>query len=217
MRSVMLMLLLLLPTRVFAQLHGGDVELHVVMGRIVTNQRVYSAELGEIIPNEVDEPGFDSLPGTFPSGSSVGFTILDALRVWDGNDFDSIPIETLAISFGTSLGPITTPLIPSIVAGFNLNVSSDGAWHRHIDFILGAPASMGVYLLQLELTSSSSGIAPTEPFFIVFNQNDSEVNHDAAIAFVENSLTIPEPKSLAIGLGAILAVGVARSKRTSSK
>ena len=40
---------------------------------MVTNHRVYAAELGEIIPNEVDEPGFDNLAGTFLAGSTIRF------------------------------------------------------------------------------------------------------------------------------------------------
>lgn len=196
----MIAVLLLSATPAFAQLHGGDVGLDVVGEQIVTGDRVFGAEFGEIIPNEVDEPGFDSLPGTFPNDSSIGFLILDSLRKWDGTDFDTIPAETISIRFGTSLGPITTPATPGIVDGFDLNVASDGSWHRHFDFILDSPASTGVYLLQLQLNSSNIGIAPTDPFFIVFNQNDTELNHDAAIAFVESSLTVPEPGSMAFAL-----------------
>jgi hypothetical protein len=191
--------ILLFATPAFAQIHGGDVELDVVGNQVVTAQRVYGAELGEIIPNEVDEPGFDSLPGTFPSGSSIRFSILDSLRKWDGSGFDMIPAETLSVRFGSSLGPITTPSTPAIADGFNLNVASNGSWHRHYDFVLNSPASAGIYLLQLQLSSSNAGIASTDPFFIVFNQNDTELNHDAAIEFVR-SLTVPEPPSIAFAM-----------------
>ena len=195
----MLAIFLLSTTPALAQ-HAGDIELDVVDGKLVTETRVYGAELGEIIPNEVDEPGFDSLPGTFPIGSNIGFSVLDSLRKWDGKNFDSIPEETISIGFGTSLGPIVTPTTPGFVDGFDLNVASDGSWHRHYDFVLDSPSSTGIYLLQLQLDSSNAGIAPTDPFFVVFNQNDTELNHDAAIAFVESSLTVPEPSSLALAL-----------------
>jgi hypothetical protein len=203
--------ILLFATPAFAQIHGGDVELEVVAGRIVTGERVYGAELGEIIPNEVDEPGFDSLPGTFLSDSSIGFSILDSLRKWDGSGFDMIPAETLSLRFGSSLGPITTPLTPTIVDGFNLNVASDGSWHRHYDFVLNSPASTGIYLLQLQLSSSDAGIGPTDPFFIVFNQNDTELNHEAAIEFVR-SLTVPEPPTLAVAM-TLAFVGMFRARK----
>ena len=196
-----LIILLMMSSSAFAQLHGGDIGLTVVNGKITTNESVYGAELGEIIPNEVDEPGFDSEAGTFPAGSSIGFSILDSLRKWDGTDFDTIPMETMSLSFGSSLGPISTPATPLIVEGFDLNVSADGAWHRHFDFILSGPASTGIYLLQMQLDNSDSGIVTSDPFYIVFNQNDTELNHDSAMAYVGSS--IPEPSTfvlLAIGL-----------------
>lgn len=207
-----LAIVLLSTAPAFAQLHGGDVQLDVVGDQIVTDARVYAAEFGEIIPNEVDEPGFDCLPGTFPSGSSIGFSILDSFRKWNGTDFDTIPTETVSLSFGTSLGPISSPSTPGIVDGFDLNVASDGSWHRHYDFVLGSPASTGIYVLQMLLDSSDSAIAPTDPFFIVFNQNDSVLNHDAAIAFVESSLLVPEPTSMTLAGAFCLAV-VAFSRR----
>jgi hypothetical protein len=212
----MLAMALLSATPALAQ-HAGDIELQVVDGTIVTNERVYGAELGEIIPNEVDEPGFGSMPGTFPAGSSVRFSILDSLRKWDGTNFDTIPTETLSMGFGTSLGPISTPATPRIVAGFDLNVAADGSWHRHYDFVLNSPASTGVYLLQLQLESSDGGIAPTDPFFIVFNQNDSELNHEAAISFVESSLTVPEPSSVALVTIVSCAAVVRTRKRAASQ
>ena len=58
-------------TQLRAQSHGGDVVLKVIEGRIVTGlesagfseSRVFAGELGEIVPNEVDEPGFGSEMG----------------------------------------------------------------------------------------------------------------------------------------------------------
>ena len=167
------------------ELHSADIKLQVTRGQIVTNRPVYAAELGEIIPDEVDEPGFDSLAGTFSSGSKIRFSILDSLREWNGADFQSIAEETMSMSFGRSLGPVTTPQQPGAVAGFELPVSSDGAWHRHYDFVLSAPASTGIYLLQLELSSSDGLVGATDPFFIVFNQNDTQLNHGAAIEYAE--------------------------------
>ena len=167
------------------ELHSADIELSVAEGQIITNRSVYAAELGEIIPDEVDEPGFDSLAGTFSSESKISFSILDSLREWNGTDFETIADETMSMSFGRSLGPVVTPAQPGVVSGFELPVSSDGAWHRHYDFVLSAPASTGIYLLQLELSSSEDLVGATDPFFIVFNQNDTQLNHGAAIEYAE--------------------------------
>lgn len=184
-----LAIFLLFTTPVFAQIHGGDVELTVGDNKLATDTKVYAAEFGDTgIPNEINEPGFDNLVGTFAVGSSIGFSILDSLRKWNGIDFDTIPAETISVSFGTSLGPITTATTPAVVDGFDLNVASDGSWHRHYDFLLNSPASTGIYLLQMQLHSSDPGIVATDPFFIVFNQNDTELDHDAAISFVEASV-----------------------------
>ena len=71
----------------------------------------------------------------------------------------------MSITFGTSLGPVVTTQEPSVTTGFELAVSGDGAWHRHYDFTLNAPARTGIYLLQLQLKSSDLQIAATDPFF----------------------------------------------------
>lgn len=206
-----LVLALVFATTVRAEeLHGGDVALTVVNGKITTNALVYGAELGEIIPNETDEPGYDSLAGTFPTGSAVGFRILDALRMWDGSDFDTIPVQTMGLTF-SSLGPIVTPATAdTIVPGFTINVAANGSWHRHLIYTLNAPASDGIYLLKLELFSTSSLITDSDPFYIVFNQNDTELNHDAAIEYVE-STAIPTPTSFA--LAAISSLALLNKKR----
>jgi len=196
--------------------HGGDIELQVVNGQIVTNKWVYAAELGEISPNEVDEPGFDNSSGTFSAGSKIGFSILDSLREWDGHDFENIANETMSVHFGTSLGPVVTPDQPSVVSGFELPVSEEGEWHRHYDFVLNAPADTGIYLLQLQLSSDDPEVQETEPFVIVFNQNESELHHDAAIEFAELQFNqnIPEPSALLlISLGlALLSTRVGRKR-----
>ncbi|MCC6426098.1 MAG: hypothetical protein IT435_04685 [Phycisphaerales bacterium] len=67
-------------------------------------------------------------------------------------------------------------------------VSSDGTFHHHPGFTLLAPAGTGIYLIELELWSTSSQILLSIPYWIVFNQNDSEENHTAAIAWAEENL-----------------------------
>jgi hypothetical protein len=211
MRTFVFLPCLLLAVPSYAQTHGSDIELAIEAGKIVTDERVYAAELGETIPNEVDEPGFDSPPGTFPAGTSVGFSIVDSLRLWDGSDFETIPAETMSVRFGSALGPVTTPIVPGIVDGFSLNVAADGSWHRHFDFVLGSPAASGIYLLAMQLHSSDPGIGASEPFYIVFNQNDTELVHDAAIGYMlATTAAVPEPGYRAITIVAVLGVVLAR-------
>lgn len=187
---------------VAAAQHADDIELSVVNGRITLSASVFGAELGESFPNFANDPGFDSAPGTFPPGSQIGFSVLDALRKWDASDFDAVPAETMSISSGPAL--VTTPATAgSVVAGFALNVPASGAWHQHLGYTLNDPASDGIYMLKLELFSSDAAIGKSEPFYLVFNQNSDEAMHEAAIAYVESNL-VPEPAGLAvIGAGAV--------------
>ena len=59
-----------------------------------------------------------------------------------------------------------------------------GGWHRHLDFeILGDASGSrrpGVYRLDLSLYANM-GIAPSEPFTILFNYDASQADVEAAI------------------------------------
>jgi hypothetical protein len=174
-----------------AQLHEGDIVLSVVDGRITTGagvgaafeqRRVFATQLGVSFPHFNDSPGFDCLPATFPIGSRNGFRIVDALREWDGSNFDLIPPERMELRFGTSLVRVT-PETQSVVDGFTLSVASNGTWHRHYGYTLLAPASEGVYLLSMTLFSNDASIAESEPFWIVFNDGAAQADADAAAAW----------------------------------
>ncbi len=174
-----------------AQVHEGDIVLSLVDGRITTGagigaafeqRRVFATQLGVSFPHFNDSPGFDCLPATFPVGSRNGFRILDALRKWDGSDFDQIPVERMELRFGTTLTRIT-PETPGVVDGFTLSVGSNGTWHRHYGYTLLAPASEGVYLLSMSLFSNDAMVAESEPFWIVFNDGATQAEADAAAAW----------------------------------
>jgi hypothetical protein len=180
------------PATALAQ--HSDIHLMVENNRIVTAMeegddvhpaRVFESELGEVVPNFTDEPGFDCDPGTFPVGSRVGFRILDALRVWGGGNFAGVPAERMEVAFSTL--SVTTPAMPGEVDGFTLPVNASGEWHRHLEFTLLAPAASGVYLLQLSMTSDA-GILESEPYFIVFGQNATHEDLDQAVEWVEANL-----------------------------
>jgi hypothetical protein len=185
--------------------HPGDVILEVQNGRIVTGsgyaannafipERVFLSELGLAFPNFSGAPGFDCNPGTFPAGSRNGFRILDALRQWDGTSFSTIPAERMELAFST-LNRLT-PTAPSVVEGFLLVVGSNGQWHRHLEYTLQAPASDGVYLLSLQLSSNAGTIQESEPFWIVFDQNAPASDVASATAWVQDNLVnAPQPCS----------------------
>jgi len=181
-----------------AQVHGGDVILALQDGRIVTGavalgqtepyfpEQVFGGEL-DPVTHFGDEPGFDSAPGTFPPFSQVGFTIRRALRAWDGAGFESIPAERIEVRRGT-LGPVLTPTGDDPVVGFALTVNALGELHGHLGFLLLAPAGAGVYLLELEAVS--------RPFWIVFNHDRTEPEHEAAVEHVYLTRVCPADRNL---------------------
>jgi hypothetical protein len=195
LRSVTLIAALALTTTAQAQ-HVGDILLTVREGRIVTGslnaqnlpeygQRVFLARLGEAAPNFTADPGFDSVVGTFPAGSRNGFNILDALREWNGTDFSIISQSQLEVSFATLTA--RTPLEENTVPGFTLSVGSNGQWHRHLDYVLESPATPGFYLYTFEIFSNNAAIAPSEPLYIVFNQDMPRGMEQAVRDFVQQN------------------------------
>ena len=183
-----------------AQPHEGDVALYVenstihtgVFGAGVYSQtRLFAATLGVVAPNFTATPGFDCSPGTFPAGSRNGFTIRGPLEVWNGAAFEPAATARMNISFSTL--SVDTPLTPQTVTGFTLSVGSNGQWHRHLDYTLSNGAPDGVYLLELELFSTSSSLAPSEPFWILFNQNAVEQAMSDAASWVQLNYLAPAP------------------------
>ena len=188
----------------FAQ-HAGDVFLEVnSAGRIITglidedknsvedNVRVFGSEFGEFFPDFTDEPGFDSEEGTFAPGSGIGFTIRRALRKWDGVRFpaEEIPAERIQIRLG-ALGPVFTPTTDAEVVGFIMPVNSEGGLHHHPGYTLLAPASEGIYLLEIDLWSTDSEVLPSKPIWIVFNQEEDDEIHDDAMDWVYKRFVCP--------------------------
>ncbi|GAB4339485.1 MAG: hypothetical protein Kow0010_27580 [Dehalococcoidia bacterium] len=204
--------------------HGGDVGLALDNNRIATGvyemgvfvpgQRVFGAEFGELVPNFTDEPGFDSLPGTFPVPSTITFNVLGALRLWEGDHFGNlIPAEQISIGFGP-ITPVLTPLTDVFTPGFSLPVGSNGQWHRHLEFTLGAPASDGIYLLQMNLVGNQPSMQASLPFWFVFNQNMPESEHDEAIRWVNDNL-VPAPGAAGVLLVAGGFMGTRRRRNST--
>ncbi|MCX5688470.1 MAG: hypothetical protein NTV94_01535 [Planctomycetota bacterium] len=181
-----------------AQPHAGDVTLAVEQGVIrtgiysnglFTSVRLFSATLGVVGPNFTADPGFDCLPRTFPVPSRNGFAIRGPLQAWNGAAFEPALPARMNISFAT-LGA-DSPTTAQVVTGFTLSVGSNGQWHRHFDYTLSSGARDGVYLLELELFSTNAAVAPSEPFWILFNQNASSEAMTLAASWVESHLIQP--------------------------
>ena len=184
-------------TCAIAQVHAGDVILRVEAGIIRTGSisdpslRVFTTTLGTAAPDFASDPGFDCLPGTFPAGTRNGLRIRQALRVWDGSDFDAVAPSRMNISFASL--SFDSPPDDQIVTGFTLSVGSNGQWHRHVDYTLLAPATPGVHLLELEVFSTSPAIGTSEPFWVLFNQERPDAELQSAAAWVVANLASPAP------------------------
>jgi len=189
--------------------HVGDILLQPVAGRIDTGAfvqtpqgisfvpglRVFRATFGEF-PNFTDDPGFDSTGGAgFPNGTTFAFDLLDALHKWNGTDFDAIPAETIRVAKG-SVSVLTPPALNQLQTGFAFGQVSLGFLHEHVRYTLQPPQNAGIYLMQMRLRVSTGGYADSLPFWIVFNQNASATEHDAAVQSMERLVTPPCPGDL---------------------
>jgi len=174
--------------------HAGDIFVESAGGRIISglisertivhDHRAFAAEFGEVFRNFTDEPGFDSRADEFQPGTNIGFNVLDAVRLWNGNNFATRSPVTFTISFAN----LEIETGTGFVEGFGLPVAPNGEWHRHLNYVINEPAPAGIYLLALELWSDDPALGNSEPFFIVFNQETDELIHEEAIEWVEENL-----------------------------
>lgn len=188
--------------------HAGDIAVGVVDDAVTTgfvnpdqtitwDERIFLATLGG--SDATSDPGFDAAPGTFPSGSRIGFNALAGLHVWDGDAFVPADGESMTISFFT-FASVTVEDGP--IDGFDLNVDPTGAWHRHFTFLLNpaagesAPAA-GLFVLQLELYAVDAGLQPlhdpSAPFFIVFDHDAPPGEIDDAATWLQDVYIDPAP------------------------
>ncbi|MCH2140136.1 MAG: hypothetical protein MK100_03785 [Phycisphaerales bacterium] len=182
--------------------HAGDVFVGVESGEIFTglideddvepHVRTFESEFGESgVPGFSDEPGWEAFPGTFDSDDRVGWNALAGLRRWNGDGFDTSIEETITVSFAG----LSFEIADTAVSGFDLAVQPDGGLHRHLGFFLdhdsGVPA-VGVYLVELELYALDQSPQSSEPFWIVFNNEADEEDHEAAVEWVEEHLADEE-------------------------
>lgn len=148
-------------------------------GRPEFPARVFPGVFGEL-PNWTNDPGFDSDPGTFAPGTQIGFDVMRALRVWDGCAFRTIPEERILLRKGPFSQ--TTPTTDIITSGFIIGEANlSGRFHHHMSYELLAPSSPGIYLLELTLWSTTPGLQPSRPIWIVFRQGEDLAAHQAAI------------------------------------
>jgi hypothetical protein len=180
--------------------HSGDIFLDVIDGRIVTGKvnpdqsveldvRVFGATFGDSgFPGYTDSPGFDAPAGTFPIGTKNGFNVLEGWTVWNGDGFEPADGEMLQIW----LQSLSVIVEDEPVPGFEVNVSGNGGWHIHYNYLILGPDEddplPGIYLLEMELYNTSTSVQPSKPFWKVFNFNMPSAVHQEAMQWVIDNM-----------------------------
>lgn len=181
----------------------GDVWISSLGGTLVTggfdhttgtvinpSQRVFAAEFGEdpAFPFSIDEPGFTS----DLIGATMTVNLLSGLGRWNGAGFDAAT-SSLFMSYAGQDS--------STIAGGSFSFLVTAGIDLHPEFTLLDPLD-GVYLASF--TASSAGYSTSETFYVLFNLNESEIDHDEAIEWVEANI-VPAPGALAlVAAGALL-------------
>lgn len=186
-------------------LHDMDVGVFVVDSAIQTGRveesviveaRVFASDIVLFFgfPFSSD-PGFDTTTGVFPAFSAVRLNLLDALRVWENDNFESVATMDLGngpepmqveVSFGqTTVLSSTTP--DTLVNGPTFGVSGLGDIHVHPSHVLPQDSPEGLYLMKFEL-ESNAGLETSAPFWFIYDWNADPADLAMAIDWVESNL-----------------------------
>lgn len=198
-------------------------------GSVVGSLRVAGYDFGEIPadPYNIGDPGFNTQgPTAFTGGSTlrmtaVPFTATSYLGYWDGTGEPAFTAAPGDVSLAISGSPTRSVTYAAGAASYSAaspdslligTFGSTGALHVHLTSSLlptSGTAADGAYLIAFQLTNPSTGVAASEPLFIVYNNNLTEAQHDAAIdSAAATYASVPEPTSLAaLGLAGVALLG----------
>lgn len=219
----------LLPGLVQAgSLHEGDIQLTVVGGQITLTGNhawhadgspIFESDFGDFAggPYSTDDPGYDSLPGTFAGGTIINYAALGALQFWNGTAWSAAVPGLEYVRLSGNLGEDTRWTVGGVTGdatGLVGQAGGNGQLHEHLDMNVarsggGAPA-VGAYLIQLQLTSSS--LTASTPYYMAFNRGLSVEAFEAA---VEALAPVPEPHTWALMATGVFAIGLRLRQRRS--
>jgi hypothetical protein len=205
-------------------IHGSDIELEIEDGKLVThNGRYFESELTGTDPGPYvsEAPGFDSLPGLLEEGEQIGFSVLQSLLYWDGEELTA-PGSGVGLSLFVGSNSRVVNQASGSLAGFTLGgggLDEDenyvGNFHKHFDFVLSEGAPVGAYGVLLELTPiNTSRFAASDPFLLVFNRGLGDAAFESGVDAMVQVTAVPEPSSIALaGLGVAGLAGAAVRRR----
>jgi hypothetical protein len=214
------------------EIHGGDIELEIEDGKLVThNGRYFESELTGTDPGPYisEEPGFDSLPALLQEGEQIGFNVLQSLLYWNGDELTAPGSGvTLSLLFGTGdprpsrdVTQASGSFAGFSLGGGGLGIGPDeeeiyvGDFHKHFDFELSSGAPIGAYGVLLQLTPiNTSRFAASDPFLLVFNRGLDHEEFESGVGAMVQATAVPEPSSVALaGLGVAGLAGAALRRR----
>jgi hypothetical protein len=172
-------------------------------------------------------------PAPFDVGSKFGFSFLDGLKTWNGASFvDAGAAEFQAFTGGIAApsgmhtsggaGSLAVPAGASSVAftGDHPENAHSTARFRYLgDGSTPSSAPNGVYLLQLQLSSTQAGLM-SDPFFFVLNKGADAAAVQSAVASLNVAaalvqfLPIPEPAGFGLAAFGLAAAVLARHRKS---
>jgi hypothetical protein len=201
----------------------------------IVSTRVFGYDFGEEPgdPYFIGDPGFNNgafaigvFPnnGLLPASKTLGFNVTTNLLYWDGTGSVAFAPAPAGVSLGLQRSSSTVHISGTGQTGTVPTISSTGASgrvHEHLGSLLqfsddtnpAAPnAPDGIYVVGIELTLPDSGLANSDPIYLVYNALVDEEVHDEAMAYVEAQL-VPEPASWLLACVGMGLVVIARSWR----
>ncbi|MEX0676843.1 MAG: PEP-CTERM sorting domain-containing protein [Pirellulales bacterium] len=198
-----------------------------VLGTDHVVERVFGYDFGEDLmdPFVIGDPGFNNgafaigvypNDGLLPANKTLGFNVLTNLQYWDGTGGVSFAAAPVDVELGLRRGSNTVLVSGTGQSGTVPTIGSTGPGRLHVhlesqlNYTDGTDpdppnAPDGIYLVALELALPDSGLADSDPIYVVYNSNLDEEVHDAAIDWVQENL-VPEPASWALMAAALAAL-----------
>ncbi len=198
-------------------------------------QRVFGYDFGEdpFDPYFIGDPGINNgafavgvFPndGLLPANFTLGFDVVTNLLYWDGGGSVSFAPAPVDVSLGLQRGSNTVLVDALGQSGTVPTIGSTGALgrvHVHLNSMLNYQGSFdpsdpnapdGVYLVGLTLKLPDSGLADSDPIYLVYNNGLDETLHDEAIDWVQENL-VPEPSTWLLATVGSCAAVLARLRK----
>lgn len=208
----------------------------------LTGYKIYPGYFDDLEggPRLTDDPGFQAFAGTFLPGEEVHFRALGALAYYDNTQSAwsaSAPQASLILYGGVPndvvLNYLLNPTNPAALAAYQFweggtrfstggvdgplsavidDARSNGAFHAHLDWELGAASPAGVYLVTLQLWSPTQvdGVAKyldSDPFMVMFKSAGVPDALLTQALDVRLAAPVPEPATWLSMLAGLMLVG----------